>query len=113
MGTELEASSGYAGSPREAPIRDDSSEDGQQPSPSEWRTPPLWGVADSAPYLHDGRSATLESAIVSHGGEASGVTNRYNSLSAFEKQSISSFLKTLRAPASDGPALGFDKVAAR
>src|SRR5262249_49464128 len=21
--------------------------------PREWRTPPLWGVADSAPYLHD------------------------------------------------------------
>ena len=38
------------------------------PSPGEWRTPPLWGVADSAPYMHDGRAANLEQAIVMHGG---------------------------------------------
>ncbi|MCA9158050.1 MAG: hypothetical protein KDA72_06970 [Planctomycetales bacterium] len=25
----------------------------------EWKTPPLWGGADSAPYLHDGRAETL------------------------------------------------------
>ena len=31
------------------------------PKPSEWKTPPLWGVADSAPYLHDGSAPTLES----------------------------------------------------
>ena len=24
------------------------------PLPDEWKTPPLWGVADSAPYFHDG-----------------------------------------------------------
>src|SRR5207245_1572799 len=39
-------------------------------SPTEWRTAPLWGVADSAPYLHDGRARTLEEAIQLHGGEA-------------------------------------------
>lgn len=33
----------------------------------EWRTPPLWGCADSAPYLHDGRAATLDEAILWHG----------------------------------------------
>ena len=27
---------------------------GDGPDPSEWRTPPLWGVADSGLYLHDG-----------------------------------------------------------
>ncbi|MGB7347706.1 MAG: di-heme oxidoredictase family protein, partial [Pirellulaceae bacterium] len=36
----------------------------------EWRTPPLWGVADSAPYLHDGRAKTLHEAVLWHGGEA-------------------------------------------
>ncbi len=36
----------------------------------EWRTPPLWGVRDSAPYMHDGRADTLEQAIAFHGGEA-------------------------------------------
>ena len=38
----------------------------------EWRTPPLWGVADSPPYLHDGRAYTLEDAIRLHDGEAEG-----------------------------------------
>ena len=37
---------------------------------SEWRAPPLWGVRDTAPYLHDGRAATLQQAIVQHGGQA-------------------------------------------
>ena len=36
----------------------------------EWRTPPLWGVRDSAPYMHDGRARTLEQAIALHDGEA-------------------------------------------
>ena len=35
------------------------------PLPDEWKTPPLWGVADSAPYFHDGGSPTLETAILS------------------------------------------------
>ena len=30
-----------------------------EPMPDEWRTPPLWGVADSAPYMHDGASSYL------------------------------------------------------
>ena len=38
------------------------------PRPSEWKTPALWGVADSAPYFHDGASATLEDAILRHLG---------------------------------------------
>jgi len=33
--------------------------------PDEWRTPPLWGVADSAPYLHDGRAATSKTPLPS------------------------------------------------
>ena len=28
----------------------------------EWRTPPLWGLRDSGPYLHDGRAATIDQA---------------------------------------------------
>jgi hypothetical protein len=35
----------------------------------EWRTPPLWGLRDSAPYLHDGRAATIGQAIAQHGGQ--------------------------------------------
>ena len=36
----------------------------------QWRTPPLCGVSDLAPYLHDGRAPTLDAAIRLHGGEA-------------------------------------------
>ena len=41
------------------------------PTAQEWRTPPLWGVRDSAPYLHDGRATTLEEAIAFHGDRKS------------------------------------------
>jgi CxxC motif-containing protein (DUF1111 family) len=30
------------------------------------RTPPLWGVRDSAPYLHDGRAKTLHEVLTAH-----------------------------------------------
>ena len=40
------------------------------PLPEEWKTPPLWGVADSAPYFHDGGSPTLDAAIRRHEGDA-------------------------------------------
>lgn len=34
-----------------------------------WRTAPLWGVGSSFPWGHDGRSLTLEDAILRHDGE--------------------------------------------
>ena len=39
--------------------------------PALFRTPPLWGLADTAPYLHDGRALTVTDAIEAHGGDAS------------------------------------------
>ena len=36
----------------------------------EWRTPPLWGFRDTAPYRHDGRANDLEDAVAFHGGES-------------------------------------------
>ncbi len=67
------------------------------PSPGEWRTPPLWGVADSAPYLHDGRAPTLEEAIRLHGGQAARSSKRFTELKSEEQQQVVAFLKTLRA----------------
>ena len=69
----------------------------------EWRTPPLWGVADSAPYLHDGRATTLDSAIRWHAGEASKSAEKYRSLDAKNQKFILSFLKSLRAPVDAKP----------
>jgi CxxC motif-containing protein (DUF1111 family) len=66
--------------------------------PSEWRTPPLWGVADSAPYLHDGRAASLEEAIRLHGGQGARSARRFTQLSMEAQSQLVTFLKTLRAP---------------
>ena len=65
----------------------------------EWRTPPLWGVRDSAPYLHDGRADTLEQAIAMHGGEASKSALHFFALDPKDRQKVVFFLKSLSAPA--------------
>jgi CxxC motif-containing protein (DUF1111 family) len=75
-----------------------------QPHPSEWKTPALWGVADSAPYMHDGKAPNLESAIIRHGGDAKLVREAYKKLSASDQQTVIAFLKTLKAPPDAIPA---------
>jgi CxxC motif-containing protein (DUF1111 family) len=82
--------------PQPSPSPDPSPDD--SPSPGEWRTPPLWGVADSAPYLHDGRAATLEDAIKLHGGQAARSARRFQELAPADQARLVAFLKTLRAP---------------
>ena len=67
----------------------------------EFRTPPLWGVADSAPYLHDGRAETLDEAIRQHGGQADDSVRRYGALAEDERREVVAFLETLRAPQID------------
>ncbi|MDR3638054.1 MAG: di-heme oxidoredictase family protein [Isosphaeraceae bacterium] len=64
----------------------------------EWRTPPLWGLRDSYPYMHDGRAETIEQAIAFHGGEGAGAAQRYAQLSARERQQVEEFLLSLAAP---------------
>jgi CxxC motif-containing protein (DUF1111 family) len=66
----------------------------------EWRTPPLWGLRDSAPYLHDGRAATIEQAIALHGGEGQKTAQRFFALSQDERFHVITFLKSLVAPTS-------------
>jgi hypothetical protein len=74
-----------------------------EPLPSEWKTPPLWGVASSAPYMHDGSAPTLESAILIHKGDATGVTQAYRKLTKEDQRAVVEFLKTLQAPPSSSP----------
>ena len=58
----------------------------------EWRTAPLWGIGLS-PHsqggefylMHDGRAATIEEAIILHGGEATSSRDKYNQLTPAEK----------------------------
>jgi CxxC motif-containing protein (DUF1111 family) len=73
-------------------------------SRQEWRTPPLWGLRDSGPYMHDGRAQTLEQAIALHSGEAERITHNYFALTAAERRQVQSFLKSLAAPTGDGVA---------
>lgn len=64
----------------------------------EWRTPPLWGVADSAPYMHDGRAETLLESISMHDGEAAGTRDRFLQLPLADRMALIAFLETLVAP---------------
>jgi CxxC motif-containing protein (DUF1111 family) len=64
----------------------------------EWKTPPLWGLRDSAPYMHDGRAETILEAIAMHDGEGRGTRNRFFALSYDDQQAILAFLDTFVAP---------------
>jgi CxxC motif-containing protein (DUF1111 family) len=61
---------------------------------TDWRTPPLWGVADSAAYLHDGRASTLDEAVRLHGGEAAPTSERYTKLAPGDRRALLAFLQS-------------------
>lgn len=67
---------------------------------SEWRTPPLWGVHDSAPYLHDGRARTLSEAIAAHAGQGARAADAFAALLPRERQSLLDFLNSLKGPSA-------------
>ena len=101
MGIELESSTGYYGAIIPPPrVPNEKFAATEQPTPAEWRTAPLWGVADSAPYLHDGRADSLEEAIELHGGEAIDIAARFRDLPPRRREALVAFLKTLRAPSA-------------
>ena len=60
-----------------------------------FRTPPLWGVRHSAPYLHDGRAETLRDAILAHHGEAERVRVNFENLTAIAQAELILFLEDL------------------
>ena len=60
-----------------------------------FRTPPLWGIKDTAPYMHDGRAEDLNAAILSHDGESTAVRQAYEALSAVDMQALLLFLEDL------------------
>jgi CxxC motif-containing protein (DUF1111 family) len=66
---------------------------------TEWRTPPLWGVADSAPYMHDGRADTLDDAIRRHDGEAAKTMTRYTRVDSRDRKALLRFLSSLTVSA--------------
>ncbi len=74
-------------------------------SGSEFRTQPLWGVAATEPYLHDGRADTLDEAIRWHGGEAERARRGYEELSEEEQQAVIAFLRSLGGADRDSEGL--------
>jgi CxxC motif-containing protein (DUF1111 family) len=57
-----------------------------------YRTPPLRGLRDTAPYFHDGRSATVEEAVRRHNGEALAVRQAFEALTPAERAALIAFL---------------------
>ncbi len=55
----------------------------------------LWGLAFTAPYLHDGRAPALDDAIRLHGGEAAAARDRYLALESGERAALRIFLLSL------------------
>lgn len=58
-------------------------------------TRPLWGLADTAPYLHDGRAATIPDAILAHGGEATASRDAFAALDVDGQRDLHVFLLSL------------------
>lgn len=61
----------------------------------DFRTPPLWGLSRTAPYLHDGRANTIENAIAEHAGEAIAAREEVTKLSASDRNTLLAFLRSL------------------
>jgi CxxC motif-containing protein (DUF1111 family) len=84
MGAELAAAASTASRAGEATA-----------TASEWRTAPLWGLAQRQRYLHDGRATTLSEAVLWHGGEASAARTSFINAEAAERESLLRFLRGL------------------
>lgn len=61
----------------------------------DFRTAPLWGLATSAPYMHDGSAATVEASIAAHGGEAQASVTAVSALNAADRDALYAFLRSL------------------
>jgi hypothetical protein len=82
--------------------RSGSAEDEEEPklgdSSRQWRTPPLWGLRESAPYLHDGRAETISDAVLMHGGEGFESARQFLRMPSRERQQLEFFLQSLGVP---------------
>jgi hypothetical protein len=69
----------------------------------------LWGVADTGPYLHDGRALTITEAIEMHGAdvesEAHTAVQNFVTAPAAEQDAVLAYLDTLRSPNGTFPYL--------
>ena len=59
---------------------------------NEWRTMPLWRVAERTRFLHDGRALTLTQAVMAHGGQAQAAKDAFLNLDSITRQALLNFL---------------------
>ncbi len=76
----------------------DNSVAGSEPTNCSFITMKLWGLADTGPYLHDGRALSIFEAIAFHGGEAQRVRDRFLGLSKGGQNALLAYLGTLKNP---------------
>lgn len=62
----------------------------------EYLTPRLWAVADSAPYLHDGRAPTFDYAIAGHDGEGAAARAAFLAVPWEDRGPLRVYLMALR-----------------
>ena len=62
---------------------------------NQFRTPPLWGISDSGPYLHDGSAATITDAIRRHGNQGAAARQAFEDLSFRERDALLAFLDAI------------------
>ncbi len=62
---------------------------------NEFRTPPLWGMKASPPYLHDGRALNADQAIRLHDGQGKSSKDKYVALNSAQRRQLLDFLDTL------------------
>jgi len=69
--------------------------------PSDWLTPPLWGIGlsqqvnGSTNLLHDGRARNVLEAILWHGGEAAQSRHVFANFSKQERDAVIVFINSL------------------
>jgi len=63
---------------------------------NEYLTPRLWAVADSAPYLHDGRAPSFDYAVAAHDGEGAAARAAFVALPLEERGPLRVYLMSLR-----------------
>jgi cytochrome c peroxidase len=71
-------------------------------APAVWMTRSIWGIATTAPYMHDGRATTLMSAILEHSragdtpaSEAAASVNFVRNSSQLQQRQLIAFLNSM------------------
>jgi CxxC motif-containing protein (DUF1111 family) len=62
---------------------------------TELRTPPLWGLGLASLFLHDGRTGSIEGAVLAHGGQAAEARAAFAALPDAERAELLEFLAAL------------------